>query len=529
MTELVHDVAIVGFGPVGQTLAALLGGYGVDVVVVERFVGPYGLPRAVRFDHEAMRIWQQLGIAEQLQDDAVPVNRYEWFGADGNLSVRFDFPEDGPSGWPWSHCFYQPYLEAALERSAREQPSVDLERGWTLVDLTPTDEAVDLQLERTRGLGGQADGDEQKSVRARYVVGADGANSAARAALAIDFEDLGFSERWFVVDMLTDEHVAQRFDSFPIQFCDPTRPHMMCPNGRGHRRWEFMLLEHERAEDFERPEDAWALLAPWMSSDEGQIVRQAVYEFRSGVATSWQAGRCFLAGDSAHLMPPHMGEGMCSGLRDAANLAWKLAVVIRGAAGPHLLTSYAAERRPHARALVELSQVMGKISCELDPQAAAQRDAQLRAGPPVVAGFPSMGDGLRYRGPGSVELGGLSVQGVVDAGGHTGRFDDVVGRGFVLLASDGDPGSTLSSDQLTALERLQVRLVSLGSGAGAIRDVDGTMTDWLKRHSAAAVLIRPDFYVFGAVQTPQDISHLVADLLAQLWLEPTAARPLASR
>jgi hypothetical protein len=290
-----------------------------------------------------------------------------------------------------------------------------------------------------------------------------------------------------------------------------------------------MLLEHERAEAFKSPDSAWTLLAPWMSSDEGQIVRQAVYEFRSGVAASWQRDRCFLAGDSAHLMPPHMGEGMCSGLRDAVNLAWKLAAVLAGAAGENLLASYAEERRPHALALVELSQVMGKISCELDRDAATRRDAQLRSEPPIVGSFPSMGHGLRYRGPERVELEGLAVQGVVDAGGHTGRFDDVVGRGFVLLSREEDPRTTLSPGQLTALERLPVKFAHLGPGPEAITDVDGAMTGWLDRHAAAAVLIRPDFYVFGAVREAQNITELVDDLLTQLGIESAAPRPVVRR
>ena len=505
------DIAIIGYGPVGQTLAALLGRRGVDVVVVERFERPYGLPRAMRCDHEAMRLWQELGLAEAMAEESLPVDRYEWYGADGELDMSFRTPKYGPSGWEFSYSFHQPSLEAAIDAVVRSHPSVDVQRGWSLTDLARHPDHVSLELASASGA--------TRMLQARFVVGADGANSTVREAAGVEFEDLGFNERWFVVDVLPDEPVLSRFESYPIQFCDPRRPHVLVPVARRYRRWEFMLLPDEQAESYEEPARAWELLAPWISPEEATILRHAVYEFRSRVAADMRVGRCFLAGDAAHQMPPHMGEGMCSGLRDAANLAWKLELVLGGHADGSLLDTYSSERRPHAAALVQGSREMGRVSCELDPVAAAARDARLRAeGELAPWPFPGLGDGLAYRGPRAVDalVGRLSVQGMVEAGGRRGRFDDVVGRGFVLLARLENPRTRLTAEQIDALEAVGTHLVTLGDGPDGITDLDGTLSAWLGDHDAAAVLVRPDYYVFGAVSSAEHVPRLVDDLLAQI-------------
>jgi 2-polyprenyl-6-methoxyphenol hydroxylase-like FAD-dependent oxidoreductase len=512
MTDM-HDVVIVGFGPAGQTAAALLGRQGVDVAVYERFTRPYGLPRAIRFDHEAMRIWQALGIAEELLEDAVAVNRYEWFGADGELIVKFELP-DGPSGWSFSYVFYQPYLESALDHAV-SATSVPVNRGWTLVGLTEREDHVELEFRGARATLEQVVEPPTKRVRARYVIAADGARSTVRELLGIGTEDLGFHERWLVIDIRpTCDDLG--FPSFPQQYCDPARPHMWAPNGRRHRRWEFMLLPAEQADDFEDVERVWSMLAPWIDRTQGEIVRHAVYEFQSRVASSMQSRRCFLAGDAAHLMSPHMGEGMCSGLRDANNLAWRLAFVLDGRADEALLSTYGSERLPHARELVEQSQAMGRISCELDRGAAAERDAGMRAAGTLEKWpFPRLGPGLTYEGPGHVPTlnGTLSVQSMVTANGRSGLIDDIIGRGFLLISVIGDPRDVLSDQDLATLEDMGVKIVALGSD---VQEVDGGFSAWLRSEGAVAVLIRPDFYVYGAVDSLDAVGPMAAHLLAEL-------------
>ncbi len=522
----VHDVAIVGAGPVGLLAAGLLGRAGLAVVLIERYPDPFRLPRAIRMDHEAMRIWQELGIAEELLEDALPVERYEWFGADGEPIVAFDMPP-APSGWAFSYTFFQPELEGALERLVARLPTVLTRRGVACTGLAEHDDHVAVELRRFDLEANETDsGAPPETVRARYLIGADGARSTVRGLLGIPLYDAGFGERWFVIDVLPrDRQVAARFPEFPMQFCEPARPHMMAPNGRRHRRWEFMLIEHEDAADYERPEHVWSLLEPWLAPDEATVIRGAVYEFRAALAESFQSGRrCFLIGDAAHRMPPHLGEGMCSGLRDAKALAWRLELVLSGAAGEGVLESYTSERLPQARALVEQSLAMGKVSCERDPAAAAQRDQALRAAGGVEPWpFPGLGPGLghpdeRVSPP---LLGQLSVQGRVESGGRDGLLDDVIGRGFVLLV-DGSAAAALRADARGAFEAMGGRIAGLGDD---VRDLDGRFTGWLRAHGAAAVIVRPDYYVFGAVASPADVPLLIDDLLTQLRRRARTAPP----
>lgn len=521
MTKLDYDVAIVGYGPVGQTAAALLGRAGHRVGVFERFGCLYDLPRAIHFDHEIMRVWQALGIVEEIGDDLLPVHEYRWFGADGEpiMTMRAETPT--PSGWEPNYLFFQPYLERALDRTAQRHASV--ERGWSAIEVVQHPDHVDVLLQRVRedDQDGVAPTGETRTVRARYVIGADGAKSTVRTALGIAWEDLGFAANWLTLDLRPHDIGALEHLPTTCQWCDPRRPHMHTRNGQSHRRWEFMLLPDERPEDFADPTRVWELLSPWLGPDDAELTRYAVYEFRAQVAETMRRDRVFLAGDAAHLMPPFLGQGLCSGIRDASNLAWKLDLALRGEAGEDLLDSYTAERKPQCEWIVRLSMEMARVSCERDPAAAAERDAALRASetPPPI-GLPGLTEGLvQERSPAGPDAlaGEFAVQGTVSAPAGEGRFDDVVGRGFVLLTAEGDPRVALGAEELAFLERLGARLVSLDpEQEGGIRDVDGRLTSWLAGHDAAAVIVRPDFYVFGAVRSAEDLSPLVRDLRHQL-------------
>jgi 2-polyprenyl-6-methoxyphenol hydroxylase-like FAD-dependent oxidoreductase len=397
MTPLDADVIVVGYGPVGQTIAALLAREGHRVAVYERFADVYGLPRAIHFDDEVMRVWQALGVVDDIVGDLLPVPKYTWLGADGEEIVAITSPSPGPSGWEPSYLFFQPYLEDALVRAVAAQPTATVHRGWLAEHLHQAGDHVAVTLRRVReaASGQLLPTDETTTVRARYVIGADGANSRVREAAGVDFEDLGFRERWLTLDVRPHDVEALSHIPAPCQWCHPARPHMHTRNGRSHRRWEFMLLPGETAEDFRDEARIWELLAPWMTADDGTIVRHAVYEFRARLAETMRDGRVLLAGDAAHTMPPFLGQGLCSGVRDAANLAWRLDLILRDVAPDALLDSYTEERRPHNEWIVRLSTEMGRVSCVLDPAAAAERDAALRAAdPPPPLALRSLEEGL---------------------------------------------------------------------------------------------------------------------------------------
>jgi 2-polyprenyl-6-methoxyphenol hydroxylase-like FAD-dependent oxidoreductase/catechol 2,3-dioxygenase-like lactoylglutathione lyase family enzyme len=511
------DVAIVGYGPVGQTVAALLARRGHRVAVYERFGDIYRLPRAVYFDDEIMQVWQDLGITWDLEHDLLPTSSYNWFGADGEPILRMDMTSPARSSWEPGYSFFQPNLECALDSLVHRLPTATVHRGWVAEALVQADDHAELTLRRVlepdRGV--LQDTSEWMTVRARYVVGCDGANSVVREASGIAFEDQGFAERWVVIDLLPDDVHDLDYIPSPCQWCDPRRPHMHTRNGRRHRRFEFMLLPDERAEDFADRSRIWELLAPWTSPADGRIVRSAVYEFRGRLAKTMRAGRALLAGDAAHTMPPFMGQGLCSGVRDATALAWRLDLILRGLADDRLLDSYTDERRPQNEFIVNFSTEMGRVSCVLDEAAARERDAMLRASDsPPAPGLPGLAGGVRAA---DAPLAGeLAVQGVVRLRGRSGRFNDLVSDGFVLLARRSSP---LADAQARFLDSIGADVVALDE----LEDLDGRLTGWFDEHRLEAVLLRPDHYVFGAVTALDSLPALIDELRGKLAITEEGA------
>jgi 2-polyprenyl-6-methoxyphenol hydroxylase-like FAD-dependent oxidoreductase len=520
------DVAIVGYGPVGQTLAALLSRAGHRVAAFERFSQIYRLPRAVHIDHEIMRLLQSLDLADGVADEMVPLHEYRWFGADGEPLLTIEPDRPAPSGWEPDYLFFQPELERALDGACRDD-YVTVHRGWVGEGLVDEGDDVALTVRRhvEDDAGRLTPTDETQTVHAHWLVGADGANSFVRGAAGIGWHDLGFQERWLVVD--TEPRDMHALARLPVacQWCDPKRPTTHVQSGPRHHRWEFMLLPGERPEDFADPDRVWSLLEPWYAPGDGSLTRATVYEFGSMLAEQMREGRVLLVGDAAHLTPPFLGQGLCAGLRDAANVAWKLDLVLRGIAADEVLDSVERERQPQTETLIRLAVELGKALCELDPDAASARDALIRAAkaPPAIETPPLGGGFIQQHADGSPDpfAGTLSVQGVVEVDGLKGRFDDLVARGWSLIAVSGHSLEELDDGHRELLDDLDVAVASLdGPAPETIADADGRLTAWLDRHGVHAVLVRPDFYVFGSAATRADLPGLVDNLRAQLATPP---------
>lgn len=341
------DVLLVGMGPVGAALANLLGRYGVNVLVVEQATEIFTAPRAIALDNEALRILQMAGVQE---DDfakiAIPqVQMYSpMFGRFARMNTAGQV-----DGHPMLVTFFQPELEEALRRKLDQYKNVKVSLGTALESFQDSDVGVRAQL-RTR------DG-KLLHVMSKYLVATDGSNSFVRKALGLDFKGETFGQDWLVVDA---KHVPNPVDH--IEFlCDPQRPtpHMVAPGDR--QRWEFMLHPGETREEMEKPETVRSLLAPWADAGQIEIERTAVYRFHARVADRFSVGRCFLAGDAAHITPPFAGQGLVAGLRDAANLSWKLAWVLRWQASSKILETYHQERQPHAKEMIDMALLMGRL------------------------------------------------------------------------------------------------------------------------------------------------------------------------
>jgi flavoprotein hydroxylase len=481
-TGLDADVAIIGYGPVGATLAILLAQQGHSVVVLERQSHPYPLPRAVHMDHEVARIVQSCGLGEDLARISEPADLYEWRNGEGLTLLRLGRTGMGLSGWARSLMFNQPALEALLDQQARSV-GVHVRRGVEVTGLAQDDSGVAVQT---------ATG---QTLRARNAVGCDGANSTVRQLCQATIQDLGFFYDWLIVDVVLNE--PRVFDPVNLQVCDPSRPTTVVSGGPGRRRWEFMRLPHETLEELNSAARAWELLEPWeVHPGNADLERHAVYTFNARYAQQWRTGRILLAGDAAHQTPPFAGQGMCAGMRDAANLAWKLDLVLTGRSPDRLLDTYELERRPEVCASIEFSMELGKIICVPDPVQAAARDQAMAASvgpqPAEVPPLPPIEAGIIA--PRSPQAGHLFPQGKVEQK----LFDDVHGAGWRLIAI-GEPPHLDDS--------LARWFDSIGGRVVAVAADEPVYGPWFAKHACTAALQRPDFHLYG---TATDIAHTSA-------------------
>ncbi|HQV04577.1 MULTISPECIES: bifunctional 3-(3-hydroxy-phenyl)propionate/3-hydroxycinnamic acid hydroxylase [unclassified Novosphingobium] len=457
------DVLIVGGGPTGVTLAVLLARRGVEVIVIEKEADIYPLPRAAHIDHEGMRILQEAGAAEAVMKTARRANRYDFLNAKGEVLLRFEGSQQiGPGGWPAANMIHQPSVEAELRRALASHANAALHSGWELTRFSEEPDGVAAMVATPEG---------EKVLRARYLVGADGARSPVRKAAGIHFDDLNFEEPWLVVDVLVDDY--SKLPTANLQICNPERPTTCVLMGEGRHRWEFMIKPGETAEQIS--EDAFIdkLLEPWNVKGAVRLERKAVYTFRARIAAQWCKGRVLLAGDAAHQTPPFAGQGMCSGLRDAANLAWKLAAVTRDGASDSLLDTYQVERAPNLRAAIDMAIMMGKTVCITSKWGALVRDLKFKLarklgklpdGPPA---YPPISAGRILAG--SAAAGSYFPQPLAADGS---RLDEVLCLGHWLIAR-----ADLAEPRLAPFAR--------------------PLSAWLDKQGAEAVLVRPDRYVFG--------------------------------
>ena len=422
----------------------------------------------MHFDGEVMRIFQNAGLAEQIAAVVRPSSRGMHFvnGEGRTLMVRRGIDGPGPHGWAGNWYFHQPILEGVLREGLQRFANVRVHLGHEVASVEELD--------------------------ARYVVGCDGARSLVRQAIGSNHRDLGLHQPWLVVDLLCDPASprAKELPDYTIQLCDPARPMTVVNVGGDRRRWEIMLMPGDDTERLTEPGIFWPMMARWLGPDDARLERAAVYTFHSVVQEGWRKGRLLLAGDACHQTPPFLGQGMCAGMRDAANLAWKLAAIVKDGASDSLLDTYESERRPHVQTFIDLAVKLGAVLQETDRDAAKARDRRFEAGAEMFDyPQPQLGPGCRLDAPPPV--GTIFPQPRLDDGR---LMDEAIGQRFAIV---GDAA---------LLDGLRAEAVLL----------PGVGLAWLALNGKRAAVLRPDRYVFALASDRSELASAAARIIARV-------------
>lgn len=517
------DVLIVGAGPVGLTLANILGQQGVVTRVVDERDSLIDYPRGVGLDDEALRTFQSIGLVERILPHTVPNQILRFF--DGNRRLLAEMaPPDARFGWPKRNGFVQPMVDAELLRGLERFDCVEVSWDARMESLTEAADDVTVELASA------------PAVTARYVVGCDGGRSATRSLMGVSFEGTTSPTRWLVIDLATDPlgHPNSEVGA------DPARPYASISIAHGIRRFEFMIHANETDEQVEEPEFIERMLAPFVPHpDRVDVIRHRVYTHHSRIAGAFRRGRMFLAGDAAHLMPVWQGQGYNSGIRDATNLGWKLAAVVTGQADDALLDTYDAERRKHARAMIDLSTLVGRVISPTNARVASLRDGVIRAAS-VVPTLKRYILEMRFKPMPRYEQGAIAHVGPRSKTSPTGTLfiqprvdtrdaqnlllDDVIGSGFTVLSWNNDPRKLLGDLAFARWKALGATFVAVrpltqlhwtgqdDPDVVIVGDRTGALKSWFDAHAESVLFLRPDRCIAGAC-----IAQLAPELSASLF------------
>jgi 3-(3-hydroxy-phenyl)propionate hydroxylase len=489
MDRFDSDVVVIGYGPSGATLAHHLARKGLRVTVVDKRTSVWPLPRAGHADDEILRIWQGMGIVDELADTIIPGSPYDFYASD--WTRYFTLPDTRAitdQGWLHHSFFNQPAFEKALRAKNRGFANVEERLGFTATAITQDADGVTVTLTSESG--------ENSTLRSRYVAGFDGASSTVRQLAGIELGVLGEEQTWLIVMVrVSDSEVLSGGRSWEWAGDDGRPVTHITPLPDNLRLWEFKQLEGETREELEKPARVWELLSPWVQPSQGELVRADLYTFRAVAAEKWRTGRVFLGGDAAHQMPPKSGQGLCAGFRDAVNLAWKIAAVVRGHAPDALLDTYESERRENVLVYITLSQVLAEALVHT-PEAVGVSDS-------MEVAIPPLGPGLH--GESGAPAGTRSAQPLLSTGE---LMDDVAGYEFAVI---GFPELLGAADAHT-------RELWNDIGATVIPDAGPDTCRWLDQLGAHAVIVRPDRFIFGAAASADELGLLTARLADRLGI-----------
>ena len=474
------DVTIVGLGPAGGTLANLLAMHDFSILILDREKSFYPLPRAVHFDDEIMRVFQTIGITKEFLKYTI-INKGTKF-VNSKEKVILDWPRPKKitdNGWYPSYRFHQPDLEKQLRKKLKNYEKVFIEQNSEVRKITNSKNHVDLTYTQTRN-------HKEYNVRSKYLVGCDGANSTTRDQMKTKMDNLGFTQKWAVVDLI----LKKKKNNLPdrtIQYSNPKQPATYCRNVGKRRRWEFAIKKNQSDKKVLSENYIWNFLKPWLNKSEAIIERKTIYQFESSIARKWRKGRIFIAGDAAHLMPPFMGQGMCAGIRDASNLAWKIATCLRVKHNDTFLNTYQSERSLNVREYIETTMRMGEFVNAVESIQITDNISSDNKGIKSMQSIkPKIGKGLGHLK--DKNRGKIFPQFKLNK--NISLDDNFSKKGILILSSD---IKTKVSKNYPLVNSKKFKKLSV----------------YLKNINSKAIIVRPDRFILGSANTNHEINLLL--------------------
>lgn len=518
-----YDLVIVGMGPVGATAANLAGLWGLKTLAVDKAESVYENPRAMGFDHEAMRAFDNIGLADAIAPYVMPYRASHYLTTESRLIKHIDAAKPPFAlGWAPNFVFSQPPVERALRANISTFPLVSIELGTEVLSIESQEDLAQVRIRSRDGA--------ERTVRAKHVLACDGGTSPTRARLNLHMDDLEFDEPWLVVDVMLKEGAGESLPTTNVQYCEIERPSTYVVGPGRHRRWEFMINSDEAPGEISRPESIKHLISRWLDDEDYDIWRASTYRFHALILQQWRAGRVFFLGDAAHMTPPFLAQGMCQGIRDAMNLIWKLALVQRGLATQRLLDTYQEERVLHVRKTTEVAKEFGLIICERDPIKAAERDEHLLqsmhgtgVGTIRQSLIPGLKNGLIDDLPPAGEL--FPQPMVINRDGVKRLLDGFTGQSFrIVIAADFEAQPLIEwleshlddNDLPFELVRLTTERPLPTDSLGHYQEQDGVLGQWMSERRCKVVIARPDHYVYGGASTTEDALALLDRCLSSI-------------
>ncbi len=473
-----YDVIIVGLGPTGGTLANLLALNGFSILILEREKNLYALPRAVHFDDEIMRVFQTIGITKKFLKNTIINKGTKFVNSEGKILLDWPRPKAiTENGWYPSYRFHQPDLERHLRNRLKTFKKVRLLQNTEVIKIKNNKNFVDLFFKRKN---------KTQKVSSKYVIGCDGARSTTREQMGSVLDNLGFTQKWAVVDLILRKN-KNKLPDRTIQYSNSERPATYCRNVGKRRRWEFAIQDNENEKEILSDEYIWNFLKPWLNEKEAYLERKAIYIFQSAIARKWRKGRIFIAGDAAHLMPPFMGQGMCVGIRDASNLAWKISWCINNKHDEKFLDTYQTERFSNAKEYIETTMRMGEFVNAVGTENITDN---ISSGPDGIKSMqsikPKLGTGL---GSNKDKNRGKIFPQLKMKNGKT--LDEKFSKSPLLLTS-----SKLAKK--VSLKKIQ---------SITDKDIKG-LSNLLKNYKAKAIIVRPDRFILKTCNSANDLNRI---------------------